>query len=133
MVDDFWGDDQWQHFHEQIKRVFPEREPVELTLDHRIFHTVFDFKQQPQIPSVGAYLRTGQSYDPGWPYEEKNQDPHYYALYDDEQRMMALICHNNHYGDGWEHEGDDETYFDRFSEPMAYPMLINILVYTMSH
>ena len=86
-------------------------EPVELTLDHRIFHTVFDFKKQPQIPSVGAYLRTGQSYDPGWPYDEKNQDPHYYALYDDKQRMMALICHNNHYGDGWEHEGDDESLF----------------------
>jgi len=133
MADDFWGDDQWAHFHEQIKRVFPNREPVELTLDHRIFHAVFDFKKQPQIPSVGAYLRTGESYDPGWPYYEKNQDPHYYALYDDKQRMMALICHNNHYGDGWEHEGDDETYFDRFSEPMAYPMLINILVYTMAH
>ena len=133
MADDFWGDDQWQHFHEQLKQVFPRREPEELTLTNRIFHSVFDFKQQPQIPSVGAYLRTGQSFDPGWPYYEKNQDPHYYALYDDKRRMMALICHNNHYGDGWEHEGDDETYFDKFSEPMAYPMLINILVYTMSH
>jgi hypothetical protein len=133
MADDFWGDDQWAHFHQQFKRVFPHLEPVELTLDHRIFHTVFDFKQQPQIPSVGAYLRTGQSYDPDWPYYQRNQDPHYYALYDDKQRMMVLICHNNHYGDGWEHEGDDESYFDRFSEPMAYPMLINILVYTMAH
>ena len=133
MADDFWGDDQWAHFHEQIKRVFPHLEPAELTLEHRIFHTVFDFKKSPQIPSVGAYLRTGQSYDPGWPFFRKNQDPHYYALYDDKQRMMALICHNNHYGDGWEHEGDDESYFDRFSEPMAYPMLINILVYTMAH
>jgi hypothetical protein len=133
MADDFWGDEQWAHFHEQLKRILPEREPVELTLDHRIFHSVFDFKKQPQIPSVGAYLRTGQSYDPGWPYYEKNQEPHYYAVYDDKQRMVALLCHNNHYGDGWEHEGDDETYFDRFSEPMAYPMLINILVYTMAH
>ena len=133
MADDFWGDEQWAHFHQQIKRVFPHLEPVELTLEHRIFHTVFDFKKQPQVPSVGAYLRTRQSYDPGWPYYERNQDPHYYALYDDKQRMMALICHNNHYGDGWEHEGDDESYFDRFSEPMAYPMLINILVYTMAH
>jgi hypothetical protein len=133
MADDFWGDDQWWHFLEQIKLVFPTREPEELALTNRIFHTVFDFKKQPQIPSVGAYLRTGQSYDPGWPYNERNQEPHYYALYDDKKRMMALLCHNNHYGDGWEHEGDDESYFDQFSEPMAYPMLINILVYTISH
>jgi len=133
MADDFWGDEQWAHFQEEFKRVFPNREPVELTLDHRIFHTVFDFKKQPQIPSVGAYMRTGQSYDPGWPFFRMNQGPHYFALYDDKQRMIALLCHNNHYGDGWEHEGDDETYFDKFSEPMAYPMLINILVYTMAH
>ncbi len=133
MADDFWGDDQWAHFREQLARIFPGREPVELSLEHRIFHTVFDFKKQPQIPSVGAYLRTGESFDPGWPFFEKNHDPHYYALYDDQQRMVALLCHNNHYGDGWEHEGDDETYFDKFSEPMGYPMLINILVYTMSH
>lgn len=133
MADDFWGDDQWEHLHEQLQRVFPNREPVEIGLNDRIFHTVYDFKKQPQIPSVGAYMRTGQSYDPGWPYEEKNHEPHYYALYDDKKRMIALLCHNNHYGDGWEHEGDDESYFDKFSEPMGYPMLINILVYTMTH
>jgi hypothetical protein len=133
MADDFWGDEQWRHCYEQFKRVFPDREPVELTLDHRIFHTVFDFKKEPQIPSVGAYERTGQSFDPEFPYNEKNHDPHYYAIYDDKQRMVALLCHNNHYGDGWEHEGDDEDYFDRFSVPMGYDMMINILVYTMTH
>jgi hypothetical protein len=133
MVDDFWGDDQWQHFYEQIKRVFPDREPVELTMDNRIFHTVFDFQKAPQIPSVGAFLRTRESYDPGWPYFEKNHDPHYYAIYDDHQRMMVVICHNNHYGDGWEHETDDNTYFDAISVPKAYPMFINILVYAMTH
>lgn len=133
MVDDFWGDDQWAHLHEQMKRVFPEREPVELTLEHRIFHTVFDFKKAPQIPSVGPFLSTRQSYDPGWPYSIKNHDPHYYAIYDDAQRMMVIICHNNHFGDGWEHETDDNSYFDAFSEPMAYPMFINILVYAMTH
>lgn len=133
MVDDFWGDDQWQHFYEQIKQVFPDREPVELTLDHRIFHTVFDFKQAPQIPSVGSFLNSRLPYDPGWPYFVKDHGPHYYAIYDDQQRMMVLICHNNHFGDGWEHETDDTSYFDRFSEPMGYPMFINILVYAMTH
>ena len=133
MADDFWGDDQWHHFYEQLKGIFPNREPVELTLDHPIFHTVFKFKTLPQIPSVGTFMRFGLPYDPGWPYDEKNHDPHYYAVYDDKNRMMMLICHNNHYGDGWEHEGDDHTYFDTFSEPMGYPMLINILVYAMSH
>lgn len=133
MADDFWGDDQWHHFYEQLKGIFPNREPVELTLDHPIFRTVFKFKKLPQIPSVGAFISYRLPYDPGWPYAEKDHDPHYYAVFDDKNRMMMLICHNNHYGDGWEHEGDDHTYFDTFSEPMGYPMLINILVYAMSH
>jgi hypothetical protein len=133
MVDDFWGDDAWGHIHEQVKRIFPDREPVEIPLSHPIFHSVYDFKKLPQIPSAGAFMSTGQSFDPNFSYYQKNSDPHYYAIYDDKQRMIALLCHNNHYGDGWEHEGDDETYFDRFSLAMGYPMLINILVYTMSH
>ena len=55
MVDDFWGDDQWHHFYDEIKRVFPDREPVRLDLTHPIFHNVFDLKKLPQIPSVGAF------------------------------------------------------------------------------
>jgi hypothetical protein len=94
---------------------------------------VFDFKKAPQIPSVGAFLNTRQFYDPGWPYVEKDNGPHYYAIYDDKRRMMVVICHNNHFGDGWEHETDDTSYFDTISEPMAYPMFINILVYAMTH
>jgi len=133
MVDDFWGDDQWRHFYEQLKKIFPDREPVELALDHPIFRTVFKFRRLPQVPSVFAFLRFHLSYDPGWPYDERSHEPHYYAVYDDKQRMMALLCHNNHFGDGWEHETDDESYFDTFSEPMAYPMLINIVTYSMTH
>jgi len=44
-----------------------------------------------------------------------------------------VICHNNHFGDGWEHETEDQRYFDAYSEPAAYPMFINILVYAMTH
>jgi hypothetical protein len=133
MVDDFWGDSQWEQFYSQIKRVFPDREPVLLTMDHRIFHTVFNFTKAPQIPSVGSFLNTGQTYDVGYDFDTKGHEPHYFGIYDDKQRMMVVICHNNHFGDGWEHETQDPIYFDQISEPMAYPMFINILVYAMTH
>ena len=133
MADDFWGDEQWKHFCAQLKQIFPDRQPELMSLTNAIFHTVFDFKKQPQIPSVGEFWRSGRSYDEGYSFEDKGHDPDYYGVYDDKRRLMMLICHNNHYGDGWEHEGDDESYFDIFSEPMGYPMLINILAYTMSH
>ena len=115
-----------------MKRVLPENEPVLLTMDHRIFHTVFNFTKAPQIPSVGSFQNSGLTYDVGYDYG-KGHEPHYYGIYDDKNRMMVVICHNNHFGDGWEHETRDPSYFNNISEPMAYPMFINILVYAMTH
>jgi hypothetical protein len=131
MVDDFWGEDEWDNFYYEIKRVFPEREPIELPLSHPIFHAVFDLKEKPQIPSINAAW-AGRSYGITW---ERNdaQEVHFKALYDDKGRMMTIICHNTDLGDGWEREGEDEWYFREFSEKKAYPMGINIVFYAMTH
>jgi len=123
MVDDFWGEDEWDNFHYEIKRVFPGREPVELPLSHAIFHAVFDLKEKPQIPSIGIALEYGVTYE-----RNDARTPHYKALYDDKGRMMAIICHNTDLGDGWEREGENEWYFHEFSEKKAYPLGINIVL-----
>ncbi|MHC4583401.1 MAG: DUF4159 domain-containing protein [Planctomycetota bacterium] len=131
MVDDFWGEDEWYNLYYEIKRVFPDREPVELRLDHPIFHAVFDLKEKPQIPSIGAAIQ-GRDYGITWEREDA-QIPYYKAIYDDKGRMMAIICHNTDLGDGWEREGEDEWYFREFSEKKAYPLGINIVFYAMTH
>jgi hypothetical protein len=133
MVDNFWGDAAWRNFSNELKRVFPDRTPVELTIDHPIFHIVYDFKTKPQIPTAGVFESFGVFYDVGRDYDAMTHDPHYFAMYDDKGRMMMIICHNNHFGDGWEHEGEDPNYFHVISEGMAYPMFVNILVYSMTH
>jgi hypothetical protein len=131
MVDDFWGEDEWYNLYYEIKRVFPDREPIELRLDHPIFHAVFDLKEKPQIPSIGAAIQ-GRDYGITWEREDA-QIPYYKAIYDDKGRMMAIICHNTDLGDGWEREGEDEWYFREFSEKKAYPLGINIVFYAMTH
>ena len=47
--------------------------------------------------------------------------------------MMAIICHNTDLGDGWEREAENQRYFNEFSEKIAYPLGINIIVYMMTH
>ena len=133
MVDDFWGEAEWDNFYYEIKRVFPGREPVEVQLSHPIFHAVFDLKEKPQIPNITRALQ-GRPYGITW--EERYSDtstPSYKAIYDNSGRMMAFICHNTDLGDGWEEEGVDEWYFHEFSENKAYPLGINIVFYAMTH
>ncbi len=131
MVDDFWGEREWYNFYYEIKRVFPDREPVEIELDHPIFHAIFDLKERPQIPSIGQAL-AGRDYGITWEREDA-REVHYKAVYDDKGRMMVIICHNTDLGDGWEREGEDEWYFHEFSEKKAYPLGINIVFYAMTH
>ena len=128
MVDDFWGEQEWSVFYQQIKRVFPEREFTELEIDHPIFHTVFPLDKKPQMPGIENWRRTGLTYE-----REDAHDPHYRAFFDDKGRMMVFICHNTDLGDGWEREGEDPRYFQMFSEKQAYPMAINVIFYAMTH
>jgi len=131
MVDDFWGEREWANFYQQIKRVFPEREPVELPLEHPIFHCVFDLKEKPQIPNVGLGIMSQYN---GVTWERPDARPaHYRGIFDDQGRLMVIICHNTDLGDGWEREGEDEYYFREFSEKKAYPLGINIVFYAMTH
>ncbi|MGE5293846.1 MAG: DUF4159 domain-containing protein [Solirubrobacterales bacterium] len=131
MVDDFWGEEEWYNFYREIKRVFPDREPVELPLTHPIFHAVFDLKEKPQIPSINVAL-AGR--DRGITWERPDaREVHYKGIYDDKGRLMTIICHNTDLGDGWEREGENEWYFHEFSEKKAYPLGINIVFYAMTH
>lgn len=140
MVDDFWGQDEWDTFYRGLKQIFPDREPVDLPFnepgveDHPIFHFVFEMEEKPQVPSIGHAI--GQRWG-GETYEYRPEggyrDPHYRGVYDDKQRLMMVICHNTDLGDGWEREGEDPWYFKEFSEKLAFPMGINIVFYALTH
>ena len=131
MVDDFWGDSEWRNFAEQMKRVFPDREPVELSIEHPIFHFIFDLNEKPQVPAIG-HAMAGRSRGITWE-RPGTETPHYRAFFDDEGRIMVIACHNTDLGDGWEREGENQWYFREFSEKLAYPMGINIVMYAMTH
>jgi hypothetical protein len=134
MIDDFWGEAEYENLYLEMKRVFPDREPQELPLEHPIFHCVFDLKEKPQIPNYGTGEEsqfTGVTWERG--HGPGVETPHYRAIFDDKGRMMVIICHNTDLGDGWEREGVFEYYFREFSEKKAYPLGINIVFYAMTN
>jgi hypothetical protein len=127
MIDDFWGEWEYETLALNLKRVFPDRVPQELPIEHEIFNIVYTLKEKPMVPSIHHYYR-------GMRTERRDaMEAHYRGMFDDNGRLMMIICHNTDLGDGWEREGVDEGYFNEFSEKYAYPLGINIIVYAMTH
>ena len=115
MADDFWGEVQWDNFARQIKRVFPDREFVELPMEHPVFHTVFDMqmpKQKLQVPNIRVGMES-QYTGITWEYHdgEECREVHIRGIFDDKGRMIVIACHNTDNGDGWEREGEDHYFF----------------------
>jgi hypothetical protein len=145
MADDFWGEWQWEGFASQIKRVLPESEYEfqDLTMDHPIFHSVFDIKvplNKLQTPAIHIVLQR-RSTDFTWETHHWNKDGtredchnmHVRAISDKKGRIMVIATHNCDNGDSWEREGEDDFFFHEFSEKRGYPLGINIIFYLMTH
>jgi hypothetical protein len=132
MADDFWTPAAWRHVQREFAKVFPDRQPIELGIDHELFHCVYDLKSIPRVPSILAW-RQGDMFEHWHGDSEGDEDPHFHAYTDDNGRVMALFCLNNDIGDGWEREGDNAEYFEQFSVKYSYPLGINIVTYAMTH
>ncbi len=136
MIDDFWGDSEYENLREQLARVFPEYPPADVPISHEIFHCVYDLKEKPQVPAINSVHRLpdGTFASREWARDGSDTStPNYRAITDGKGRMMIFICHNTDLGDGWEREGEQQWYFDEFSVKKAYPMGINIVTYAMTH
>jgi hypothetical protein len=130
MVDDFWGEREWAGMAGEIKKVFPDREWVELPLTHPIYHCVFEIKTKSQVPGIWYWESSGgDTSERG----EESREVHHRAIFDDKGRMMIIATHNMDNGDGWEREGESHEYFEKFSEKISYPLGINIIFYSMTH
>ncbi|WP_339866262.1 DUF4159 domain-containing protein [Pseudohongiella nitratireducens] len=126
LLDDFWGEAHLQDFQMEMARLFPEREVVELGVNHEIFHTFYDITVFPQVPGRAVTWNYGQFNldDPQFP-------PAVYAILDDEGRVMLVANLNSDMGDGWEHTFHE--YYPTFYSNEAYRLGINYLIYAFTH
>ncbi len=124
MCDDFHGTREWAQFMDSMKRVFPDRQVVEIANDDAIFHVVYDLDKRYQVPGA-QYLETGRV------YEHDGFEPRWRGIYDDKGRLMVAICHNMDLGDSWEH-ADNPLYPEKFSA-LGFRIGVNYVVYSMTH
>ena len=139
-VIDFWNVIEWHGFSNQMKKVLPERTWTELTVDHPLFHCVFDIRgpmQRLQVPTMQFWNRAFNPDDPKSKLQvdrgEGSERMSVRALLDDKGRIMVIAFHNSDISDGWEREGEHADYFHTFSEKISYPIGINLIFYLMTH
>ena len=110
-VDDDYGID--EYIRREMKKVFPEKEFVELPFDHEIYHTHFSFPNGP--PKI---------------HEHDDQPPRGFGLLHN-GRLVVYYTYETNISDGWEspevHNDSPET------RENALRMGTNILTYAMMH
>ena len=124
VIDDFWGSWQWATFEQQIRRVLPEHQIIEIPLDHPIFNTVYKIDEILQVPAINNHWR-------GRTWEYDGYTPHTRGIFDEQGRLMVMINWNTDLGDAWE-------WAERPEYPLKYStfaveMGVNFIVYAMSH
>lgn len=121
-IDDFWGSREWENFYRTFSQLFPDRDLVELSRDHEIFHGFYDVDGPQMIPAMGNPDNIPEA---DVPYASN------WALLDDDGRVMVLINWNSDIGDGWEHTYHP-AYPTRYAN-QAYRLGINYLIYALTH
>jgi len=118
-----------------MRKVLPGHEWRVLTVEHPIFHTVFDLNEMPQIPALPFASPGASTAEPpnAHKFPAGSLDvPQMRAWVDDDGRIMVLATHNTDVGDGWEREAYGEWYFETFSTK-SYMVGVNVIVYAMTH
>lgn len=103
----------YEPFKREMKKVFPDRDFIEVPLDHPVYHTRYDFPDG--LPKIHEHY-PGPSKGLGLFYEN---------------RLVVFFAYNSDIGDGWEKE---EVYHDAPEKREAsLKMGVNILYYALMH
>jgi hypothetical protein len=124
MADDFWGESEWDVFMASMRKVFPDRQVVELENKDAIFHVIYDLDDRYQVASEGSVQR-GRS----WKCE--GCPDHWRGIFDDNGRLMVAITFQSDVGDSWEW-ADEPTYPARYAA-LGIRIGVNYIIYSMTH
>ena len=124
VIDDFWGSQEWAQFEFQMKLVFPEKQIIDLDLDHTVFNTFYEIDEILQVPAYGRYFG-------GQTWERDGYEPFVKGIENDDGRLMVIINWNTDLGDAWEwaEQPDYPVPYSTF----AFQMGVNMIVYAMTH
>jgi hypothetical protein len=121
LMTDYWGDADLAHVERLFLEILPECRFEELPIEHPLYRMVVNIREKAQVPNIHVGLKI-----PG-------TQIHHRVIFDAKGRIMVMGLHNSDDSDGWEREGENHEYFEKYAEKIAYPLAINIICYVMTH
>ncbi len=109
-VDDDYGLN--KTFQHEIKKIFPEKDLVELPASHEIFHCYFDFPKG--LPKI---------------HKHEDERPQAFGIFDENGRLMLLYTFESNITDGWSNAHDDPENI----KEQAFRFGANLFYYIMTN
>jgi hypothetical protein len=124
--DDFHGPYEWDNFAKEMRRVFPDRDIVDLEPPHPIYSVFYSLDRYPQVAGLGSFF-AGRTWEKGGFVARLR------AILDDRGRPMVLANWNTDMGDGveWSNAEEYPGYIKYTAE--SYRMFINEIIYSLTH
>ena len=109
-VDDDYGLN--KTFQHEIKKIFPEKDLVELPVSHEIFHCYFNFPNG--LPKI---------------HKHEDERPQAFGIFDENGRLMLLYTYESNITDGWSNVHDDPKNL----KEKAFQFGANLFYYIMTN
>ena len=109
-ADDNYGMD--QSFRREMKRVYPNKDFIELPYDHKLFKSYYVFKNG--LPKI---------------HEHDNKPPQALGLFEKE-RLIVLYTYESDLGDGWEDPSIHDNPWEK--REAALKMGVNIIYFALT-
>lgn len=119
IFDDFRGND-WYNLEEQMRRVMPNHQFMEIDVNHPVFHSFFDIKDLSFLDSYNAR-------------QSETGHPSYWVMFEDndpKKRVIAIANRDNDLGEYWEYSDTGQDPIDFSNE--AYKFGVNYWLYGLT-
>ncbi|HEY2382889.1 MAG TPA: DUF4159 domain-containing protein [Terriglobia bacterium] len=120
LMDDFRGNEfdnsQFENMHEQIRKVFPDREMAPVPPTHPIFHSFYDIEPNKMLPPYRMY---------------NSGEPQFLGISDAKGNLQVMIDFNNDISEYW--QALDTGACSIHEAGVAVELGVNYAVYAMTH
>jgi hypothetical protein len=131
VVDDFWGEEQWEIFRETMQRVLQNQPITNIEESDSVMHVLYDIGEKDRTFIPGSrHLREGAD-GTVQIVQPEGSSPAWRAIYDTKKRMVVAVNYDTDVADAWEFA--DVPYYPEKMTSLAYRYGINYVIYSMTH